>query len=1116
MAISFVAVGSYAASGVSPISPGLPAGIAAGDLLILTVCGKYDTINITTPSGWTAHAPFTGGAGTSGNDVGTLFQRQYTLEYTGSESAPSVAFTTGNVVQAQIVALRKGSTETWSVVSAKGGGDTNADSNSTTITCGSTGTYQVGDWLQLSTGFPGNVFTTITTRNFSGVNSSGGVVNRNFNQTSAGTDGSLDVNTLEITGANTATFAWTTVVTSGVNTSSVGTVLQIRAVAGTTPIGKSLQFIWNTAAVISDTLELRWNTLVNMTAIGKELQYLWNVRSVLAKDLQEIWNTRQAAGKSLQEIWNIRSATFDTLDIPWNTRSFAGKSLDNQWNVRAAQGKESQFLWNTRSPVGKEVQYLWNTLVTGATAIGKDLGLLWSINALIAKELQQIWNIRAVVADEQQYLWNVRTVIGDEQQYLWNVRQAIGDQQQYLWNIRAIVADSLDVRWNVLSSIGDPLDIRWNVLAALGKQQQYLWNVNSVVRALARGANIISGWNTTFNSDVSGWAVDPGDVATTISWSSGALRITTASDTSYIEAYSTVSSVPVSGLVVYRFRARADHSTVGFFQVMTGGGWTPFDVTTAWQTFEIFINLTGPSFDTIWLGCNAFEVAGSWIEFDDIEIRAVGDLALLWNVLTNAQAIGKELQVLWNTRQIVRDVQLSNLLTSWGLDFASGIANFEGGGNVLVENDNGALRLTRQNTTGALLGINWNASDISPLSNGPIVISMYAWASAPTDVYFWLYGSASVQDNEAQWTVTTERRRYEFVQYFGDQGFNRIELGAATSVPAGRQLWFDEIEVHYVDTTDLTLRWNTLTRLADSLQLRWHTLISAANQLDTRWNVKSLVGKAADVRWNIRQILGDELFFVWTTRTVFNKDLSLRWNVLTVVPGKNLGIVWHIKQTVGEDLTLYWEVFWEFIWVPVNPDSEIWTPINPDSEIWSAVGPDSELWSYVDPNELHIDNLTITDSADSLTGWSGFFSTASVVVSGERVKEGAASLKVTWTTQAAFGCALIKEFTGLVPGRRYRAVAWVNVPNGMPTVYLGGFFMPYQQIRQISRQKDVWEEVVTEFIPDASNKKLSIQNWDASVNGQYAYVDDIRIYEISHTESTSWLPAIPDSETWLT
>ncbi len=102
MAVTYVGAGSYAAGNNTAVTPGLPSGIQAGDLLVLiTSIREYVSVSISSISGWTHFV-------TSANSTDTSVQVWCKLA-TGSDTAPTVTWTgggTNDTTQAVILAFR--------------------------------------------------------------------------------------------------------------------------------------------------------------------------------------------------------------------------------------------------------------------------------------------------------------------------------------------------------------------------------------------------------------------------------------------------------------------------------------------------------------------------------------------------------------------------------------------------------------------------------------------------------------------------------------------------------------------------------------------------------------------------------------------------------------------------------------------------------------------------------------------------------------------------------------------------------------------------------------------------------------------------------------------------
>lgn len=128
MAITYRSTGAISNSTATPLVPGMPAGWAAGDLLILRVGTKAATPpTVTTPSGWTAPSNnvSTGGAGTAGADAGPVLATVLYRVAQAGDTAPSVALSAAaSPGSAQIDAYTPGAGETWDPPVTAVAGDT--------------------------------------------------------------------------------------------------------------------------------------------------------------------------------------------------------------------------------------------------------------------------------------------------------------------------------------------------------------------------------------------------------------------------------------------------------------------------------------------------------------------------------------------------------------------------------------------------------------------------------------------------------------------------------------------------------------------------------------------------------------------------------------------------------------------------------------------------------------------------------------------------------------------------------------------------------------------------------------------------------------------------------
>ena len=121
MALSYVAAGS-SAGGTTSINVPHPAGLQAGDMLLLWVTNKYPASGPSTPSGWTRIHQRSGGSGLSGVDSGTVYLTVYSKIANGSESGnQNVIIISGNSSVGKMICIRKPNDASWLVVGAAEG-----------------------------------------------------------------------------------------------------------------------------------------------------------------------------------------------------------------------------------------------------------------------------------------------------------------------------------------------------------------------------------------------------------------------------------------------------------------------------------------------------------------------------------------------------------------------------------------------------------------------------------------------------------------------------------------------------------------------------------------------------------------------------------------------------------------------------------------------------------------------------------------------------------------------------------------------------------------------------------------------------------------------------------
>ena len=194
MAVTYIGVGSYAAGNNASVTPGLPAGITDGDLLVLYVAIRQDAATANTPSGWTDS-----GIGGYYSPLNTTehYLRIFYRFYATGQTAPTVAFTGGTTkatTQAVIQAYR--GVRPSNPITPMGGSVVIQGTSASTYAGFNfyDSTYQVGDILGLYGGGTNNAAqgTSLTQTYINGVLNT--VANTTyFNASSLGNSACLDI-----------------------------------------------------------------------------------------------------------------------------------------------------------------------------------------------------------------------------------------------------------------------------------------------------------------------------------------------------------------------------------------------------------------------------------------------------------------------------------------------------------------------------------------------------------------------------------------------------------------------------------------------------------------------------------------------------------------------------------------------------------------------------------------------------------------------------------------------------------------------------------------------------------------------------------------------------------
>lgn len=153
--VSHVASGGMAFGTTNPIIP-YPAGIAAGDMLVMSIAWRDSTLSISPPGGWASVDLATGGKGTDGVDSGPVRVRMYTKVADGTETG-NLAITASSTAHVGEMSLYRKTGGTWSIGVASGSTSDNPPVTVWTVDMG-TEDVAANDMVILASAINGNVF----------------------------------------------------------------------------------------------------------------------------------------------------------------------------------------------------------------------------------------------------------------------------------------------------------------------------------------------------------------------------------------------------------------------------------------------------------------------------------------------------------------------------------------------------------------------------------------------------------------------------------------------------------------------------------------------------------------------------------------------------------------------------------------------------------------------------------------------------------------------------------------------------------------------------------------------------------------------------------------------
>lgn len=225
MTLSHVASSAWVSS-VSSVTPGVPAGTAAGDLVLITLVSKYDDAVLGgAPSGWTDLGTAINTGSPTGNDAGNMRGRLFSRIWQAGDTMPALAPSPNNVSTVKASTYRVAAGKTFSLSGGIYAGDQTSDPRK--LEAGSTLGGVSGDILHVDCVVNGDVvtFSTMTL-------SHGGTSTTNTADTSTASGTDLEMRSVRyaLSSTVTANLVWNITVGGTANTRIVGTILRIREV----------------------------------------------------------------------------------------------------------------------------------------------------------------------------------------------------------------------------------------------------------------------------------------------------------------------------------------------------------------------------------------------------------------------------------------------------------------------------------------------------------------------------------------------------------------------------------------------------------------------------------------------------------------------------------------------------------------------------------------------------------------------------------------------------------------------------------------------------------------------------------------------------------------------
>jgi hypothetical protein len=309
MALSYVAAGAWDNSNTT-VTPAMPTGWAAGDLLVLTLASKYEDASLgTDPTGWTSFGAVSIGVGRAqGNDNGGMRMRAFWRIAQTGDTGPALAPTPNNASAAHITAYRVAAGKTFGIQGVLVADDTAGSAFS--LAAGSTLGLAAGDILHADLVLNGDAPTFGATSTVAATGATFGAQSTNVADAAltAGTDmrgrsSRWAVSTGPASGNLTLANTLAGTVTNAVGG---GLLLRIREVD---PPAPTITTLYNNAS----------SQLVEASAVSGAVTYEWEVDGVSVQNTSSRQLVRRPLVPGQLYAYRVRAVFSGPVNGTWST-----------------------------------------------------------------------------------------------------------------------------------------------------------------------------------------------------------------------------------------------------------------------------------------------------------------------------------------------------------------------------------------------------------------------------------------------------------------------------------------------------------------------------------------------------------------------------------------------------------------------------------------------------------------------------------------------------------------------------------------------------------------------------------------------------------------------------